>query len=406
MAPRPGVWLRAFSLAGWSAILVGVALGAGAPGRAPDAHQGQRCGARLTMPCLVRGDFVSLSAGFLHTCGLTRDGMAFCWGDGRSGALGNGKMGVRTTPTRVDGKIRFVEVRSGGNFSCGRSADSAVYFWGKSQPVPGYPKAAAVPAQVKLDGRAMALAAGRRHSCVIVGDGTASCWGFNVDGEGGNGTSGIAASVTLAPTPVAGALRFSAITAGLDFTCALTVAGEPYCWGSNVDGVMGDSASERCGDVAPVPCSSRPVRVETMLTFVEIAAGAGHVCARTARAEVFCWGSNAQGQIGSPGREEQGRVFPPRHVSVPGETPVSGISVGASHSCALTTNGALFCWGSDAAGQLGSGRNLEVERTPLRSQWRLTFQALSAGGYHTCGLTLDGDVFCWGDNQFGALGSS
>jgi alpha-tubulin suppressor-like RCC1 family protein len=169
---------------------------------------------------------------------------------------------------------------------------------------------------------------------------------------------------------------------------------------------MGDTASEQCGDVAPVPCSALPVRVEAPLAFVEIDAGAGHVCARTARAEVFCWGSNAQGQIGSPGREERGRVYPPRHVSVPGETTVIAIAVGASHSCALTRNGALFCWGSDAGGQLGSGRNVDVEESPLRSQWRLVFHAISAGGYHTCGLTPDGEVYCWGDNQFGALGGS
>ena len=270
--------------------------------------------------------------------------------------------------------------------------------------MPHFPTPSVVPTTVALPEPVSAISAGRRHACALTEEGTAYCWGFNVDGETGNGTSGVEASVVTVPAKVVGGLKLSAISAGLDFTCALTVFGEPYCWGSNVDGIVGEFASERCGDVAPVPCESKPTRVATSFVFQEIAAGGNHACGRTAGGVVACWGSNGQGQLGSAGPEGKGKSFAPRRVFLQNAPPFSSISSGGIHSCALTEAGPLYCWGSDTGAQLGSFRNLEAQDTPIRSQWKFAFIAVSAGGYHTCGLVEDGTLYCWGDNDTGALG--
>jgi alpha-tubulin suppressor-like RCC1 family protein len=352
----------------------------------------------------VPGTFIAITAGFLHTCAMGADSTAFCWGDGRSGAVGDGRRETRSAPARVAGRLRFAELRAGSNFTCGRAADSTVHCWGQAHPVPPFPRPSLTPVRVAAAWPATALTAGRRHACVLLNDATASCWGFNADGENGNGTSGVTASVTPTPTAVAGDLRFLDISAGADFTCALTLDGEPYCWGSNVDGVLGADAPERCGDVAPVPCASRPIRVETSLRFVEIAAGTSHVCARTRQGDVACWGSNAQGQLGSLGPQHPGTLVAPRTVPLGARASAVTVVSGGSHSCALVSGGELYCWGSDRIGQLGAGRNLDAQFTPVRSQHRLAFAAVSAGAYHTCAITRRGEAYCWGDNAAGALG--
>jgi alpha-tubulin suppressor-like RCC1 family protein len=415
---RPATHVRG---AAWLATaLLGIALGTGMgvePGWAfdgqrvspvatgPTATAAQRCGG--VTACRVAGGLVfeSISAGFEHTCGIATSGVTYCWGDGRAGALGDGATAIAHQPMRVRSSVRFVEVRAGGDFTCARTEEGAVYCWGHSYPVPGQPKISSQPQRVRFDDTAIALAAGRRHACLLAVGGVAYCWGFNADGETGNGTSGIAASVVPAPTPVVGDLQFVAISAGLDFTCALTNGGVPYCWGSDVDGVIGYSAPERCGDVDPLPCAATPVRVNTPQTFSEIAAGGSHVCARTHDRELFCWGSNLQGQLGSPVLGAEGKVYAPRAVPLPQRVRnfISVVS-GGSHTCALVAHGQLYCWGLNASGQLGALGFSQGQFEPILSQPHLTFMQVTGGGYHTCGLTLRAEAYCWGDNQYGALG--
>ena len=357
-------------------------------------------------PCPVDGHhrFEALSAGFDHTCGITTGGDAFCWGDGRHGALGDGGTAVRMAPVRVRDVPRLVEIHAGGDYTCGRTDEGDVYCWGKSYPVPGQPKISAVPAKVPFDWPAIALTTGRRHACVLASDRRAYCWGFNADGEGGNGTSGIDASVIPLPSRVLGDLRWSAISAGLDYTCGLTTEGAAYCWGSNVDGVLGPAAPGRCGDVEPVPCAVAPVRINTSLSFAEIAAGSSHVCARTHARVVYCWGSNVQGQTGAPVAGAEGKILAPRRVEEPPRVGAfNAVVSGGSHSCALAARGQLYCWGLNASWQLG-WRAGSQSTTPVWAQPLLTFMAVTAGEYHTCGITQRAAAYCWGNNDLGALG--
>jgi alpha-tubulin suppressor-like RCC1 family protein len=190
------------------------------------------------------------------------------------------------------------------------------------------------------------------------------------------------------------AVDASAITTHGEHTCALRRADETVaCWGWNLLGQLGDGSI----DDASVPQAVKHLRGARM-----IAAGGDHTCAALVAGSVECWGSNAGGKLGS------GKTWDQLHLS---DVPVgvqrlgrvTALALGDYHSCALTPDGAVKCWGTNYRGQLGDG-------TVVDSSLPLTIPALSrvrviaAGGYHTCVMTAEGDVYCWGSNAKGELG--
>jgi alpha-tubulin suppressor-like RCC1 family protein len=131
---------------------------------------------------------------------------------------------------------------------------------------------------------------------------------------------------------------------------------------------------------------------------VEVVAGRNHTCGRLDTNQVSCWGKNEFGQLGDGSTSDQ---------SVP--TPIAGpafasITAGRNHTCGLTAGGVAYCWGKGSSGQLGSGEELDWSSDPVPVGGGLNFIALSAGGDQTCGVTFGRVAYCWGDNQFGALG--
>ena len=189
-------------------------------------------------------DFVALTAGTYHTCGLDTTGAAYCWGDNFYGELGDGSSRDSSiVPVPVSRGRNFVALQAGYYHTCALTDAGAAYCWGEffgSDPV-------LVSAGLSF----VALTAGEYHTCALTAEGAAYCWGRNARGQLGDGSNTDAA----VPVAVAGGLTFSSVSAGKAHTCGVATTGIVYCWGANTFGQLGNGA------LGVGVSSSRPVKV-------------------------------------------------------------------------------------------------------------------------------------------------
>jgi alpha-tubulin suppressor-like RCC1 family protein len=369
----------------------------------PAMGQYRTCGTRSTEACVGPENlrFTSISAGPAHTCAVDTQGHAWCWGEGRNGALGNGILAVQRWPQRVQTEERFAEVGVGGTFSCARTGGGVVYCWGAERVVPEWPNESASPVMVKTPVMATALAVGRRHACLLDADQRAHCWGFNVDGETGTGSAGIASAMVAEPKAVVGDHKFQTLSAGAAFTCGISIEGALYCWGSNIDGVLGANSRQQCGDVAAVRCATEPVAIDTTRRWSSVTAGVRHACALSSDRAVYCWGTNDVGQAGTYNAART-VILSPQPVNL-GDAVVQALHSGGIHTCAITNARVLTCWGADAW-TFSDPRQYASELGPRQPLRGLRVSAVSAGQLHICALESNGRVHCWGDSIMGAFG--
>ena len=280
--------------------------------------------------------------GDAHSCALGETGAVACWGYNGDGELGNGTGVDSLTPVDVDG----------------------------------------------LGAAVSDLASGELHTCAVLDGGGVKCWGYNASGQLGNGTTDDA----LAPLPVTNLDNAVQVDgAEDDFTCAVTISAAAKCWGNNEDGHLGNGATAN---------QSTPVQVSGLNSGVDaVSAGGNHACALMADHAVRCWSSGFQGQLGN-GTEGPGSLTP---IVVHDLDDAVEITTGAFHSCALTTQQQVYCWGSNAIGQLGDGTNTNRSEPVLVTGLGDVIH-IAGGYYHTCAVREDGSVWCWGGNQSGQLG--
>lgn len=239
----------------------------------------------------------------------------------------------------------------------------------------------------------IALAAGDHHTCAAMDFGKVKCWGLNTTGQLGNNTlesSLVPTEVLNLPGPV------GLLTGGENHTCAVTF-GKMQCWGFDYYGTLGDDPMDQD---RPYPVNVRGLNHE----IISVGAGNQHTCAVLADGSVKCWGNNGNLQIGVPEQKQY-----PTPVEVTGlQARAIAIAGGSVHNCAVLENGAVQCWGFNNAGQLGNGQingnYLPGEPVQGFSETRRAV-AVAAGEIHSCALTDSGDVYCWGDNEYGQLGA-
>ena len=401
-----------------------------------DGQLGDGTSSDRTAPVPVAGGhrFVALGSAInRHRCGITEDGTAYCWGFGANGELGTGGTGSSSVPAQVAGGIAFRAVASGISHSCGLDLDGQAYCWGYNGggqvgdgTTTNRPEPTAVATGLAFD----ELTVGGNTSCGRVGT-DAYCWGDNTYGQTGDGTT---TSPRTAPVQVSNGLAFARIVPGGQHTCAITTAGAPYCWGNNVYGELGDGTTTQ---------STAPVAVTGLNTADDLATGFYTTCAVDSGVG-YCWGNNVAGVLGDGTLTSRGNPAPvaggiswtrilisqwlscgvstsggvycwgprentgdgnglleTRPVPVSGDQTFTHLDAGLGTACATTASG-TYCWGSNGAGQLGNG-DLELRATPTAVDGPVLAR-VSAGDGFACGLTDDGTAYCWGAGTVGQLG--
>jgi alpha-tubulin suppressor-like RCC1 family protein len=223
--------------------------------------------------------------------------------------------------------------------------------------------------------------------------GGTKCWGDNQYGQLGYGSG---TRNRLTPVDVVGLTTgVAAISARGLHTCAVTTAGGLKCWGYNGYGELGDDGTTMN--------RATPVDVVGLTTGVAaISAGTNHTCALTTAGGFKCWGNNDHGQLGDGTTRDIASTTPVDVVGL--ATGVARIDAGRQHTCALTTAGGAKCWGNNESGELGDGTWTQ-RLTPVDVVGLTTgVAAIAAGGDHTCALTTAGAVKCWGSNLYAQLG--
>jgi alpha-tubulin suppressor-like RCC1 family protein len=337
----------------------------------------------------------AVSASLFNACALISDGTVQCWGRNIDGQLGIGSIdnASHSTPAPVVGLSNVIAIDSGGDSTCALTSSGGVKCWGRNdagQVGNGSTTDSATPADVVgLSSGVVAISASEFDTCALLAGGTVKCWGTNVEGQLGNGT------VTNTPNPipvdVTGLSGVVAISTGDLSSCALTSGGAVKCWGYNSTGALGNGTNTD---------SAVPVDVSGLSSGVTaISSGERNNCALTSGGAVKCWGFGVFGEMGN-GSNTSSNV----PVDVSGlSSGVSAISSGTEHACALISGGTVKCWGANFNGQLGNGSTTS-SNTPVIVSGLSNASAISVG-YSTCALTSTGGVKCWGYNGVGELGT-
>ncbi|MBN2084614.1 MAG: hypothetical protein JW748_05265 [Anaerolineales bacterium] len=238
--------------------------------------------------------------------------------------------------------------------------------------------------------RVVDIALGKAHSCAVFDTGRVKCWGMNTRRQLGN-ESMVNSNL---PVEVEGLADVKALTAGWAHTCALTKSGGVKCWGYNKYGELGNGQNADSGPPVAVHGLSAGV--------IAIEAGDDHTCAVTASGAVMCWGFNQYGQLGDG-------TTTSRSVPVPIQAPMGNgalaVAAGWGHTCILTADKSVRCWGNNEYGQLGYGAVEDYRFTPMDvAGLAMSAERISADGGQACALTIYGGIRCWGNNKYGQLG--
>lgn len=358
--------------------------------------------------------WIAMSSG--HGCAVTIKGTAQCWGSRNNGQVGDGvvnntplplAMAVLASPTNT------ATVVVGGLHSCLLKADGGVECWGGNfykqlgnsmapNPSPNRVAVEGIGSGLgQLPAKQITANGMSAHTCALIMDGTIRCWGRGTSGQLGNGTQNSAVPlIVIGIDGQTSQTTATAITGGGSHTCALMKDQTMKCWGRNNEGELG------IGSMGSTP-QPNPQLVTGLSNVTFIAAGGSNTCAigtSAAGTGLHCWGMNDVGQVGD-GTSGVDRPSP-KLLVFPAGPIIAEVVIGSKHSCARTSGNQVYCWRLNGSGQLGDG-SLTTSMAPKGATLVPPVRYLAAGGNTTCACRLSDDVIiCWGDNTTGQLGNS
>ncbi len=218
--------------------------------------------------------------------------------------------------------------------------------------------------------------------------------------------SACAAVQAVSPPPASAASSHATLIAAGNAHACMIRAGQVYCWGANGNGQLGNGST--INSSVPVPVYTGGVL--SGKTLIQVVAGFSHTCALDSSGAAYCWGLNSSGQLGNNSVTQS---LVPVAVTVSGVLSgktLTQITAGNSHTCALDASGTAYCWGANGNGQLGNNTTtrspvpVAVSTSGVLSGTTLT--QITGGSAHTCALDSTGLAYCWGANGNGQLGNS
>lgn len=339
--------------------------------------------------------FEALAASANHSCAIDAVKAVWCWGANNHGQLGDGTTTESSRPVKTQASALFSRLTSGGiNTSCGLTEGGKALCWGENQHgqlgtgAPEVGEDATTPVEPLGGHTFSSLAQSSTTTCGIDDAKKTWCWGANP----GNETPDMAPE----PVEVAGGHEFTSISLGASTACGIDSAGKAWCWSATAAGRTG---------VDPAPPAGTPVEVAggrtyTGLSISQQADPAAPVvaCALDTSAATWCWGHNADGQLGDGTTTES--LIP---VQVAGGHRFSSLAITASSSCGITDASLLWCWGQNTSGQVGNN-DTAAAKEPVAIDPATTFKSVIAGqGPFLCALTSTGETKCWGSNAEGQV---
>jgi alpha-tubulin suppressor-like RCC1 family protein len=330
-----------------------------------------------------------IATGSSHSCAVLDNNTVKCWGLGTNGRLG---YGTTTSLGRASGQMG--DALATIDLGTGRTAVS--------------------------------ISAGSAHTCAVLDNATVKCWGLNTDGQLGlgdtddRGDDAGEMGDALVTIDLGTGRTALAISAGSTHTCAVLDNATAKCWGAGANGRLGYGDQSSLGDDSgEMGNALAAVSLGAGRTVKALSSGDAHTCAILDNNSVKCWGGNGNGRLGYGDTDDRGDTSGEMGdalsaVSLGTGRTANSISLGSGHTCVILDNSEVKCWGNGASGRLGYGATTSLgdaseemgdELAAVDLGTSRTAKAIKAGDAHTCAVLDNFTVKCWGSGSNGRLGT-